>query len=316
MVFLEAFESMLGIMLLTAIGYVLTWRGWVDETTEAFMPRLLVNVVIPPYLMASVVGRFQSEQLWELILGSLVPLASMATGYAVCRALASLLRVQTGRRGLFATASCLSNTIFIGIPVNLALFGESALPYCLVYFFANTLFFWTVGAWSIGGEGAGAVRRPTLLQTARRVLSLPLIGMVLGIALVLAAIPVPRVILDTCGYLGGISTPLALIYVGVVMRRTNWQRLAQMGRDLALCVLCRVALCPLILCAMLAFLDMPRLMEQVFVIQSCLPVMMTVSIYAGYVAADKEFASLMVAGSALTGMLTVPTWMVVIQYLL
>ena len=42
--------------------------------------------------------------------------------------------------------------MYIGLPVNLALFGDEALPFVLLYFFANTVFFWTVGNYSISHD--------------------------------------------------------------------------------------------------------------------------------------------------------------------
>ncbi|WZK65885.1 hypothetical protein V3472_12050 [Lacticaseibacillus rhamnosus] len=39
-----------------------------------------------------------------------------------------------------------ANTIFIGLPLNLALFGDKAVPYFLMYYVVNTVSTWTVGA--------------------------------------------------------------------------------------------------------------------------------------------------------------------------
>ena len=56
--------------------------------------------------------------------------------------------------GTFASMFTLSNTIFIGLPVNFVLFGEGSLPYVLLNYIANTSFFWTIGAYSIARDGA------------------------------------------------------------------------------------------------------------------------------------------------------------------
>lgn len=321
MVFLNALGAMASITILVAIGFVITRKGWVSPDTEAFMPKLLIKVVIPPYLMGNVCAHFQKDQLLGIMAGAVVPFASMCLCYLLFRAIARLCRVDARHRGIFAVAATLSNTIFIGFPVNTALFGEVALPYCLVYFFANTIFFWTVGAYTIAGEGAGHDRRPSLSEVLRRILSMPLLGMVTGIAIVLCGFTLPKVLLDTCGYLGNLSVPLSLIYVGVILYRANWKA-AHMKRDVAICVAGRVFASPLIIATLLHFLgflpfvDLPPLMEKVFIIQSGLPVMLTVSIYAGYMEADKTFASLIVAMTTVAGMLSVPLWMTAITCLM
>lgn len=38
-----------------------------------------------------------------------------------------------------------ANTIFMGLPVNMAVFGEKAIPYALLYYICNTTFFFTIG---------------------------------------------------------------------------------------------------------------------------------------------------------------------------
>ena len=40
-----------------------------------------------------------------------------------------------------------ANTIFIGLPLNIALFGNQALPYFLVYYITNTVSTWTLGVY-------------------------------------------------------------------------------------------------------------------------------------------------------------------------
>ena len=50
--------------------------------------------------------------------------------------------------------STCSNTIFIGLPINLAIFGEKAVPYVLLYYIVNTSFFWTIGVFEIAKDSA------------------------------------------------------------------------------------------------------------------------------------------------------------------
>ena len=60
-------------------------------------------------------------------------------------------------------------------------------------------------------------------------------------------------------------------------------------------------------------MEIERLASQVFVIQSSLPCMANMALFAAYYGADKEFASIAVATSTLLAMLTVPAWMAVIS---
>ena len=48
-----------------------------------------------------------------------------------------------------------SNTIFVGLPINQALFGDASIPYVLIYYMCNTTFFWTLGTYLIQRDGEG-----------------------------------------------------------------------------------------------------------------------------------------------------------------
>ena len=75
----------------------------------------------------------------------------------------------------------------------------------------------------------------------------------------------------------------------------------------------RLAVAPCLLLCCLWLLPLERLASQVFVIQSSLPCMANMALFAAYYGADKEFASIAVATSTLLAMLTVPAWMAVIS---
>ena len=43
-----------------------------------------------------------------------------------------LFKIPVGRRGVILNTFVNANTVFMGLPLNLSLFGEEAMPYFLV----------------------------------------------------------------------------------------------------------------------------------------------------------------------------------------
>ena len=111
--------------------------------------------------------------------------------------------------------------MFIGLPVSIALFGDEAVVPTLLYFFANTTYFWTMGNFLEAMDGVEATHadRPKLLskETVKRVFSPPLVGFLAAIAFILSDVRVPGAVLSAAQYLGGITTPLALIFIGIMI---------------------------------------------------------------------------------------------------
>ena len=308
MSFLIAFQAMSSLTILFALGYFLARAGWIGREVELFLPRFLTGVVIPPYLAGNIVTNFNHDEFLQLISGSLVPALSMVASAALFYAIALLVLIDRSHRQVFVVATTASNTLYIGIPVNLALFGDAALPYVLLYFFANTTFFWCIGSYLLASEGEGGSGKHSFRDSLRRTFSPPMWGVLVGVLLLVTGIPAPKVILDACGLLGNLATPLALIFLGATLYRIDWKSV-RMGKDVVVGLVCRLAIGPLVIVGLLNPFSLPNDMAQVFIIQSGLPTMASLPVLVAYYGADKQYASMLVALSTILGMFTVPVWM-------
>ncbi len=318
MVFSEALASMASIALLTLVGFALAHFHMVTEDTERFLPKIIVNVAMPPYLMSTILLHFDRSELVDMILRSTIPFASMVVCFLLFIVAAVLFRIDVKHRGLFALAGTVSNTIIIGIPVNIALFGEKAVPYALLYFFANTLFFWIIGASILAHEGSGNIRH-SIREHIRSVFSPPLMGGVTGALLVFLDVPLPNVLMTTCRYLGQLVTPLALIFVGITLTHMKDLKVC-LQKDVLLGILFRLVAAPSVLVLFLILLmqngfTLPPLMTQTFIIQSALPCMAITPIVAAYYGADASYAGALVTLTTRLCIITVPLWMHMITYL-
>lgn len=206
-----------------------------------------------------------------------------------------------------------SNTMYIGLPVNLALFGDEALPFVLLYFFANTVFFWTVGNYSISHDKEELRAKASLLTNARHIFSPPMIGMLCGAALVLFSIRLPSFVESFAQYLGNMTTPLALIFIGTTLYQMDLRHL-HIDKDLVLGVMGKLVLAPLLLAVMLYFLpDVPDLMRKVFIIQAGLPSILQTALMSAYYDTDPQYGALMVTMTTVLSILTIPLTMTLVS---
>lgn len=324
MVLLQAFGGVFSLLLVVGVGYVLAALGWFSPESRRLLPRLVTNVALPPFLLCTILRSFGREDLAHMLQGALLPLVAMVLMYALAWVTGRAARVDRRHFGLFCACVSNPNTIFIGIPVNMALFGEAAVPYVLLYYFASAAFFWTVGNYAIsrderaGGsaarrEEAGAVPAGSRLAgRLKNIVSAPMLGFLAGFLLALLEVEPPRVILDAARLVGGLTTPLALIFIGVTLQGMELRRL-HLTRDMLLALAGRMVASPLLMWALLPFFGLPELAGRVFVMQASLPVLMQVAILSGYYGTDPEFGSLMVSLSTLACAVTIPVWMVLLS---
>jgi len=310
----QAIQCVLSLFFLVMVGFVLARRGWFSPETKAMLPRLVTVVTLPPYLFLNIVKTFDSDQLHLLFSGSLIPALSMLLTFGLSNLAARLMKVRRERVGLMTVGATTSNTIFIGIPVNISLFGEEALPFVLLYFFANTTFFWTVGNYCLSLGGERAPEKILSPATFKRLFSPPLLGFAAGVLMVMAGFTPPPFLADALGYLGSLTTPLAILFIGITLAGVSLKNLRP-DRDVAAVLLGRFVLSPLTIIILVSLFPLPPLMAKVFIIQASLPVVSSAVLLAGYYRSDPEYASVVVSLSTVMSLLTIPLFMAVISAL-
>ena len=198
------------------------------------------------------------------------------------------------------------------------MFGDETVVPTLLYFFANTTYFWTKGNFleAMGGVEATHAKRPKLLskETVRRVFSPPFVGFLAAIAFILVDVLVPSAILPAAQYLGGITTPLALIFIGIMIY-TIGIRNVRFDKALTLVFLGRFVIYPLVCLGLTQVFGLSPLYVSVYVIQASLPCITQIAVLAKFHHADTKFATTAVAGTTLASVVTLPAWMMILTAL-
>lgn len=213
---LQGLAGIFEVVLIAGLGFYLSKRGWFWANAGKDLTRFTMTVALPPLMVYSLKSNFTHDQLIATAPDLLLPFASIFVAYIAGRIWASILHVSKGRRGIFTCTCCIANAIFIGLPVNVALFGEKSVPSAMLYYIANTAMFWGLGAYLIVKD-AGGDRKFTPLEMLKKLRTPPLMGFLTGVVLVLLDIPLPHFVLTACRYVGNMATPMALMVIGIQM---------------------------------------------------------------------------------------------------
>ena len=308
MVIFNAAGSVFSIVIMICIGYVLTAKKWFDESVSKLFSNLVCNIALPCLMISDLVGNFDREKLSSLSSGLVVPFASIAVCYIIGILVSKIIKVERKRIGTFRSMFFVSNAIFIGLPISVALFGESSIPYVLLYYIANTTFFWTLGTYGISKDGDSNNSRIFSKETLIRVLSPPLMGFIIGMILILYNIKLPKFILDTCKYFGNLTTPLSMLFIGIIIYSVDLKKI-KFSMEMAAIWVGRFLISPALIYFAAKYLDIPVLMEKVFVIEAAMPVMTNTSIIAKKYNGDYEYAAVMTVVTTICSLIFIPIYM-------
>ncbi len=306
-----ALQGVFMLLTLIVVGVVLAKTGFISEEMEDKLARLTLLVFIPCNLFLNSFSYMSAELLRDMGNVLWLPMAVMLPGYLLGYPIAALFKIPSENRGLFRVMFGLSNAIFIGLPVCLSIFGERAMPVVTIYFFSNTLLFWTVG---VAGIASDAGRSYSFsLRTVAKIFSPPLIGALLGAVLALLGLGLPGFLVDSVRYLGGMNVPVSLLLTGAVLSRMG-REVLRLGREAALTLVGRLLIQPGLMLAAcmifrtLGFMDRvdASLVTGVFVVEAAMPVMNQSMLMARVYGANSRLAAQMLTLTTLVSVVWIP----------
>ena len=311
---IHSISGVLMILGLVAVGYALIkLRIFNDDDgrLSKFLSGFVTKIAIPAYLIVSIPQDFTPASLVALGPKLILPVGSMLVLFILSFVVARLIHVNPTHKGLFQSLLFNSNTVTVGLPVNMALFGKESLPYVLVYYMANTIVFWTLGVYMIESD-TKAGKHFDLKKTLKGVFTLPMIALLVAIVLVIFQIKLPEFLVTDLTDLGNTNVPLSLIFIGFSIAKTQRADLIPDKENITLAI-GRYVMAPTVMALMMMPFDLPKLLKVVFIIQSAMPTMTNAAVMARELNGDYKFASVSITQTTLMMLVVIPILMVIVS---
>ena len=317
---MNAVEAVTVMLLLIGTGVLLHRLGWVTDQVMTFLSKTVVNVALPCSMFYTFLNDYSRAKLLEIFPLVPIPFVSIGLSLLVARGLAQLF-VPPGRRGVFTAMVGFSNTIFIGLPVNLLLLGPAGVPFALVVYIATTILYWTAGATLISADGPRVPHDSVWKEAGsilkRLFLTPPILALLFTVALVMVEVKAPAVLMEAARYIGNLTTPLSMIFVGISVAQSNLRQL-KLDKSTVLVTVGRFLLAPAILLGVLAVTSLlglvpPRLAVAAFIVQATMPTMAQTAILARVHGSDHVFASQITVLTTLLSLLMIPAVYALLQ---
>ncbi|BDR57276.1 AEC family transporter [Xylocopilactobacillus apis] len=315
--FITSLQSVAEIVIVIALGYWLRTSGKVGDQFKGNISFLIMNIALPASIFVSVLKYLTRNKLVGLTGGLVYAFASFAASYLLAWILSKVLKIKKGRRGTFINMFANANTIFIGLPLNLALFGQKSLPYFLVYYVVNTVSTWAIGVFFISADDPTVENGTKKEFNWKKLLPAPLVGFLVSLIFLLLAIPIPGWITETLSMVGGIVTPMSLIYIGIILADAGLRSI-RFDRDTVWALLGRFVFAPAF---MIIFIligakmggQMPNVEQSTLVIQAATPGLAVLPILVGQSHGDVKYATNVVTTSTVLFVVVVPVLIQVIN---
>ncbi|MBQ6855641.1 MAG: AEC family transporter [Lachnospiraceae bacterium] len=311
---IDSIKSVFSLMMLIGLGFYFTGKKWFGKPGMDFLSKFTIQVSVPFYMFYNIYKDVGTrENLFDLIRKLPVTFGVTLLCILVGAIVAKLFRVDPKRKNTFIVASAFPNVVFIGFPVIQALWGDGITSIGVIFYIANTMTFWTLGIWFLQrGKNLENNGKNQFVENLKKMLNPPIMGMLLGIVAVFFALPIPDFVEKPLSMISSVTSPLALIFIGSVIRNMDRSSM-KFGRDIFAALATRFIFIPIVSIAFLRMMPIPIEMKQVFFMISTMPAMTQMGIMARQYDSDYEFACTVITMTTIISMLTIPVFMFIMQ---
>lgn len=203
-------NQMVILFLIMLVGFCANRFGVMDTEGNRKLSTLILNVTLPSTILSSSIVDGETMTGGALAILLLASCLCYVIFIAAALIIPRLLHMAPERRGIYSFMMVFSNSLFLGIPVAEALFGEVAIFYAALINIPFCLLLYTLGVTLVSEkkqEGAQKFQWKLLLNPGA-------LAALLGLVLYVFRVPVPGVLRDTLSLMGKITTPGAMLIIG------------------------------------------------------------------------------------------------------
>lgn len=288
------------LFLILCLGFALARMELLDLHTKQKLTKILLYVTTPLMMIDAFYDRMQmldTQQAESSV--SVGMLFVYSFGFYILMILLSLILTAVihppeSDKRLYLFMTIFGNVGFMGFPIVQSVFGTEGLFYAAIVNSVFNIFVYTFGVVLMGGtdqtSGDTFGKRIRQIPWKKLLLTPAVIGTAVGIIIFVFRIPLPAIIADTCGTLGDITSPLAMLVVGANLSGMKLKDVLSNTR-MNIYVLLRQIVLPLIFWLVIRLFIKHEVVAPTLLLMSCMPVANTTALFATEYNGNEKLAS-------------------------
>ncbi len=220
--------NQIGIFLILIIFGILAVKfGILDEHSLGSVSKLVMRMALPAYIFINTAEGATRQGLAESLLVIPLAIALYLMLFLLSLLLEKVFHLKGNRGHVFRAIVMFGNVGFMGIPLVVELYPDTALLYISLFTILDQDLFWTYGV-SLT-KPVSEQKEKISLKNLKNLLSPALVAIVGATVLVLLNIHLPKLLTTTLSKLGTASMPLSLLYIGGMLSMTDVRKVLRCG---------------------------------------------------------------------------------------
>jgi predicted permease len=295
-------QAVLPVFIVIGTGGFLQRRGWFSQDLDRAMFKIVLNVLMPCFILDSIMGNEALRVPQNVIAAPLLGFGLSALGAFVGLFFAPMIGLgERHARRSFAFAISIFNYGYIAVPLAQSIFGKETLGMLFVFNLGVEIALWTLGALLLS--------RQSFLHGFRQINFSVIIAIVIGVILNFsdAHTWLPFFIQKTIHYLGTPANPLAVLLIGATFAASLQSYSFREGwMTMTWGMIMRNGVLPFLFLALAKYLPMDPELRRVVVLQAAMPAALYPIVLIKHYHGDAVTGLRVSVPSNLLGLLTIP----------
>lgn len=280
------------------VGFLLCVTHILKPSDRSVFSKTVINVFLP----CSIVSSFNIEMSSEIVKNFIEILLVSSAIQIFCTFLAAVMfnRLDENRKKILQYATVCSNAGFLGNAVAEGVYGQMGMLYGQIYLIPLRIVMWSAGV-SYFEKGAD------FKAVIKKILTHPcIIAVIIGLLRMIFSIPLPQAVSSTLTSLGRCSTPLIMLFLGMIMAESGFR--SMISKTNLLFALLRLVIIPLVVLGGCLLCHIDPMITGLSVLLAAMPAGSTTAVLAEQYHADVKFAAECVVLTTILSIAVLPVW--------
>ena len=296
--------NQIGIFLILIIFGILAVKfGILDEHSLGSVSKLVMRMALPAYIFINTAEGATRQGLAESLLVIPLAIALYLMLFLLSLLLEKVFRLKGNRGHVFRAIVMFGNVGFMGIPLVVELYPDTALLYISLFTILDQGLFWTYGV-SLT-KPVSDQKEKISLKNLKNLLSPALVAILGATVLVLLNVHLPKILTTTLSKLGAASMPLSLLYIGGMLSMTDVRKVLRCGELYAEIGL-KMLVLPIVFFLVMKLCQVPADMAGTMTFLTGLPAINMVAMLSKNNGSDGDYAVCAVMMTTLACLVTLP----------
>ena len=290
-------------LILIILGIVAVKFGILDEHSLGSVSKLVMRMALPAYIFINTAEGATRQGLAESLMVIPLAIALYLMLFLLSLLLEKVFHLKGNRGHVFRAIVMFGNVGFMGIPLVVELYPDTALLYISLFTILDQGLFWTYGV-SLT-KPVSDQKEKISFKNLKNLLSPALIAIVGATVLVLLNIHLPKILTTTLSKLGAASMPLSLLYIGGMLSMTDVRKVLRCGELYAEIGL-KMLVLPIVFFLVMKLCQVPTDMAGTMTFLTGLPAINMVAMLSKNNGSDGDYAVCAVMMTTLACLITLP----------